>query len=83
MVYMEIVTGRFEHSLVTKVGNRLQSMASFYNRLTHFRNRKPKPTDFQLIVDHRPITTGYYKTNSPNIFQTKGDYVEKVLRFVL
>ena len=26
---------------------------------------------------------GYYKTNSPNIFQTKGDYIEQVLRFVI
>ena len=25
----------------------------------------------------------FYKTNSPNIFQTKGDYVEKILRFVI
>ena len=29
------------------------------------------------------IAAGLYKTNSPNIFQSKGDYVEKVLHFVL
>ena len=30
-----------------------------------------------------PGWAGYFKTNSPNIFQTKGDDVEKVLRIVI